>query len=163
MKSIVDTSNRFVNVSSHDYTVVRATPSKKCIQASQVICQRGVQSSLAPQRRPTSTHHEQASLRRSDDWSHNKRHTVTRSTAASVTETVSVQITLSCQTVKKQHCLGRRRDVALQLTHSSLNVTQCRTSSIGAHSGERFCCPQGPTRWPSMFAASWQASCIIAR
>ena len=165
MKSIVDTSNRFVNVSSHDYTVMRATPSKKCLQASQVICQRGVQSSLTAQRRPMSTHHEQASLRRSDDWSHNKRQTATRSTAA-----VLLRQWLSecadytpCHTVKRQHCLGRRRNVALQLTHSSLHVTQCRTSSIGAHSGERSCCLQGLTRWSSMFAASWQVSCIIAR
>ena len=141
MKSIVDTSNRFVNVSSHDYTIMLATPSKKYLQASQVICQRWVQSHTT-----TSTHHKQASLRRSDDRSHNRRHTVTRSTAASVTETVSVQITLSCQTVKKQHCLGRRGNVALQLKHSSLHVTQCRTSSIGAHSGERECCLQGLTR-----------------
>ena len=46
-------------------------------------------SSLTPQRRPTSTHHEQVSQRCSDHRTND-----TRSTAASVTETVSVQITL---------------------------------------------------------------------
>ena len=48
---------------------------------------------------------------------------MTRSTAASVTETVSVQITQSCQTGKKQHCLGRRRYVALQLTLEATDNT----------------------------------------
>ena len=53
----------------------------KCLQ---IICQRGVQSHTT-----TSTHHEQVSQRRSDHRTND-----TRSTTASVTETVSVQITL---------------------------------------------------------------------
>ena len=69
-------------------------------------------SSLTPQRRPTSTHHEQlsftASLR-----SQNKRHKIHDSQCYSDSECAD---NAPCHTVEKLHCLGRRRNVALQRT-----------------------------------------------
>ena len=75
------------------------------LQASQIICQRGVQSHTTTWAYYTSTHHEQAlTLRRSDHITNGTR--------------------------SRWHGLGWRRNVSLQLTHSSRHVTQCRSSSI---------------------------------
>ena len=98
-------------------------------------------SSLTPQRRPTSTHYEQALQRRADHITND-----TRSTAARVTETVSMQITLPA-TLSRSNIAS----VGAGMSHSNCywadspcHVTQCRSSSIAVHSGERFCCSPLP-------------------
>ena len=92
-------------------------------------------SSLTPQRRPTSTHHEQVSQRRSDHRTND-----TRSTAAS--ETVSVQITLPATRSNiasvgagMSHC---------NWTHSSRHQHYAMPEQFYRCALRRFCCSPRP-------------------
>ena len=72
-------------------------------------------SNLTPQRRHMSTHHEQASQRRADDRTND-----TRSTAASVIQTVSVQITLPATLTRCNIA-----SVGAGMSHSNAQFTSC--------------------------------------
>ena len=91
-------------------------------------------SSLTPQRRPTSTHHEQVSQRRSDHRTND-----TRSTAAS--ETVSVQILPATRSniasvgAGMSHC---------NWTHSSRHQHYAMPEQFYRCALRRFCCSPRP-------------------
>ena len=125
MKSIIfDTSNAFVKVSCHDDAVMYHTPSKSASRLARSSVDEG----------PLSQHdvrpHITNKLHCEEQTSHDPRQPVLSTECADYTPRPR-------HTVKKQHCLGRRQNVAPQL---DAQFTQCRSSSIAAQSGERFGC-----------------------
>ena len=114
MKSIIfDTIVTYSSkVSWHDYTVMCRTFKSASRPARSSVDE---ECSITPQHRPTSTHHEQASQRCSDHRTND-----TRSTAASVTETVNVQITLPA-TLSRSNIAS----VGAGMSHSNEQFTSC--------------------------------------